>query len=74
MHGSNARNLSIYVSLSQLDKSYVFLTIAYVSSSTKLEKTAEQVLPEVRGGRGRRVVGGRGKKWPEQYMYIRINE
>jgi hypothetical protein len=36
----------------KLAKTYVFLIIAYVFSSTKLEKRAEQVLP------GRERVGG----------------
>jgi hypothetical protein len=43
----------------------VFLIIAYVYSSTKLEKNAEQVLPGCkRGEREREVVGGRGKNGP----------
>jgi hypothetical protein len=37
-------------------KCFVFLIIAYMYSSTKLEKSAEQVLP--RSKRGRR------EKWP----------
>jgi hypothetical protein len=38
-----------------------------------LEKRAEQVLPgsEVLG---RRMTGGKGKRWPKQRMQIRINE
>jgi hypothetical protein len=49
----------------KLAKCYVFLIIAYVFSSTKLEKRAEQVLPgseEVvwREGRGRGGGGGQG--------------
>jgi hypothetical protein len=35
-------------------KHYVFLIMAYVFSSTKLEKRAEQVLPGSKGVRGRR--------------------
>jgi hypothetical protein len=42
--------------------SYVFLTMAYVFSSTKLEKMAEQVLP----GNGR---GGQVGEMT-QYMHI----
>jgi hypothetical protein len=42
----------------------VFLIIAYVFSSTKLEKRAEQVLPgrERDGGRGREQGGGAGER------------
>jgi hypothetical protein len=52
-------------------KCFVSLIIAYVFSSTKLEKKAEQVLPgsERVGGRGKGV-GSRGQKWPKQCMYI----
>jgi hypothetical protein len=58
VHGSNARNFSVYLSLSQTSKyAMSFLVIAYVFSSTKLEKRAEQVLPGNKGlggeGRGR---------------------
>jgi hypothetical protein len=46
---------------------YVFLLIAYVYSSTKLEKWKEQVLPESKGGgEEREGAGGRGEKWPKQ--------
>jgi hypothetical protein len=34
-------------------KRYVFLIIAYVFSSTKLEKRAEQILPRTEWGKGR---------------------
>jgi hypothetical protein len=54
-HGNNARNRSVQLSLSQLARCFVFLIIAYVFSSTKLEKRAEQVLP------GREVMRGRVK-------------
>jgi hypothetical protein len=53
VHGSNARNLSVYLSLSQTGKKhFVFLITAYVFSSTKSEKRVEQVLPgsEEEGG------------------------
>jgi hypothetical protein len=54
MHGSNARNLSVQLPLSQLAKTLFFLIIAYVFSSTELEKRAEQALPgsEGSGGKG----------------------
>jgi hypothetical protein len=49
-------------------KCFVFLIIAYVFSSTKLEKRAEQVLP---GSWGEREgVRSRGEKWPKQCMHI----
>jgi hypothetical protein len=44
VHGSNTRNLSVALTLSQTSKNAVFI-IAYVFSSTKLEKKAEHVLP-----------------------------
>jgi hypothetical protein len=47
------------------EKCFVFLIIAYVYSSIKLEKRAEQVLPgsKAGGGRGRRRGGGgKGEK------------
>jgi hypothetical protein len=53
VHGSNARNLSVELSLSQLAKTLCFI-IAYVFSSTKLEKRAEQVLPGSKGDRRER--------------------
>jgi hypothetical protein len=44
-------------------KCYVFLTIAYVFSLTKLEKMAEQVLPgSEQGGGEKEGAGDRGKK------------
>jgi hypothetical protein len=53
-------------------KCFVFLIIAYVFSSTKLDKRAEQVLPgsEV-GGEEREGMGGRGRDGP---MYEHINK
>jgi hypothetical protein len=60
VHGSNARNLSVYLSLSQLAKTLCLSIIAYVFSSTKLEKRAEHFLPGSEGGIGERVgEGGR---------------
>jgi hypothetical protein len=41
---------------------------AYVFSSRKLEKRAEEVLLGSEGGVGRR--GGRGEKWSKQCMHI----
>jgi hypothetical protein len=49
VHGSNVRNLSVYLSLSQLAKTFVFLIIVYIFSSTELEKRAKQVLPGSKG-------------------------
>jgi hypothetical protein len=48
-------------------KCFVFLTIVYALSSTKLKIRAEQILPE---SKGEQEVGGREKKWPKQCMYI----
>jgi hypothetical protein len=42
----------------------VFLIIAYVYSSTKLEKRAEQVLP------GSERAGERGEKCPKQHTHM----
>jgi hypothetical protein len=57
VHESNARNLFVYLFLTQLAK-MLCLPYAYVFSPTKLEIRAEQVLPGSRGvwGRG---TGGR---------------
>jgi hypothetical protein len=57
--------ISLYSYLNlNLAKCYVFLIIAYVFSSTKLEKRSEQVLPGSEGhGWGER--GGRGERWPK---------
>jgi hypothetical protein len=46
-------------------KCFVFLIIAYVFSSTKLEKRAEQVLP---GSKGR--MGRRGRRWRQREEMI----
>jgi hypothetical protein len=49
VQGSNARNLSVQLSLTQLAKMLCLLYYAYVFSSTKLEIRAEQVLPGSEG-------------------------
>jgi hypothetical protein len=49
VHGSNARNLLYRYPYLNLQKCFVFLIIAYVFFSTKLEKRAEQVLPGSEG-------------------------
>jgi hypothetical protein len=52
-------------------KCFVFLIIAYVFSSTKLEKRAEQIRPASGvGGEEREEVGGRKEKWPKQYLHV----
>jgi hypothetical protein len=49
----------------KLQKCYVFLIIAYVFSSTKLEKRAEQILPGSKGGEGEKEgAGGRVRNDP----------
>jgi hypothetical protein len=50
VRGSNARDLSVQLSLPQLPQHYVFLIITCIYSSTKLKKRAEQVLPGSEGG------------------------
>jgi hypothetical protein len=63
VHGSNAKNLSVQLSLTQLAKILCLPYYAYVFSSTKLEIRAEQVLPESDWGEGERLEeGGRGEK------------
>jgi hypothetical protein len=56
-------------------KCFVFLIIAYVFSSTKLEKRAQQVLPGSKGGVGEREGAGRvgGRNGPNNvctYEYM----
>jgi hypothetical protein len=71
VRGSNARNLSVLLSLSQASKNAVFLIISSVFSSTKLEKRAEQNLPGTEVGGGEREgVGAARKRWPKQCMHI----
>jgi hypothetical protein len=53
VHGIDARNLSVYLSLSQLAKTLCFFfVIAYAFSSTKLEKGQIRFWLEVCGGAG----------------------
>jgi hypothetical protein len=47
---------------------YVFLIIAYFYSSTELEKSIEQVLPEREGGRRERVGAGAGGRNDPNYV------
>jgi hypothetical protein len=69
--------ISLYSVLISKYKCYVFLIIAYVFSSTKLEKRAEQVCLEVRGvwwewegmERERKGVGARRERWPKQHIH-----
>jgi hypothetical protein len=57
------------LSFSQVSKNAVFLIIAYIFSSKKLERSAEQVVPGSEGG-GREEVGGRGRNDPNNiYTY-----
>jgi hypothetical protein len=71
VHGSNARNLSVQLSLYQLAKCYVFLIIAYVYCSTKLEIRAEQVLLGSEEGWGRqRGWRIRGRNGPKIYAHM----
>jgi hypothetical protein len=61
VHGSNARNISVQLSLTQLAKTLCLPYYAYVFSSTKLVIKAEQDLP---GTEGEREGGGEeGRGW-----------
>jgi hypothetical protein len=63
VYGSNARNLSVKLSLSQIEKRFVFLITAYVFSSTKWSKGQNRFCLEARDvGEEREWVGGKGKK------------
>jgi hypothetical protein len=58
----------------KLAKTHVFLIIAYVFSSTKLEKKAEQVLPRSEES-GEEKGGGRGQGGEmAQTMYTHMNK
>jgi hypothetical protein len=70
VHESNARNLSVQLSLTQLAKMLCLPCYAYVFSSTKLELRAEQVLP---GSEGERVGEGTGGKMT-QTMHPHVNK
>jgi hypothetical protein len=49
----------------------VFLIIAYVFSSTKLDIRAEHILPGSKEGWGeRKGMGVRGEKWPKHCMHV----
>jgi hypothetical protein len=48
LYGSNARNLSVKLPLTQLGKILCLSYYAYVFSSTKLEIRAEQILPGIK--------------------------
>jgi hypothetical protein len=55
----------------KLAKCYAFLIIAYVFSSTKLEKRADQDLPGNEVGREEKdEAGGKGERWLKQCMHI----
>jgi hypothetical protein len=58
--------------MSSLQKYYVFLIIAYIFSSTKLEKRTEQVLPGSEGFVGRRSRWVAGER--DGTMHTHINK
>jgi hypothetical protein len=58
---SNARNLSVKLSLIHIAKMLCLPYYAYIFSSTKLEKRAEQVLPGSEGG-GEEAVGDKDRR------------
>jgi hypothetical protein len=64
VHESNARNLSVQLSLTQLAETLCLPYYAYVFSSTKLEIRAEQVLPGSKGEGGKRVEEAGGRNDP----------
>jgi hypothetical protein len=73
VRGSNAKNLSVYLSLSQLAKMLCLPYYVYVLSSIKLELRAEQVLPGSKwgwAGEG----GGRQGGEMTQTMYAHMNK
>jgi hypothetical protein len=72
--GSNARNPSVQISLTQLAKMLCLSYYAYVSSSTKLEIRAEQVLPGTERLRGREGGGGGQGGEMTQTMYAHVNK
>jgi hypothetical protein len=77
VHGSNARNLSVSLSLSPLAKMICLPYYACVFSSTKLEIRAEQVLTGSGGvGEGEGWVPGVRGKGEEmtQTMYACVNK
>jgi hypothetical protein len=50
VNGSNATNLSVYLSLSQASKNDMSFLLSLVFSSTELKNKAEHVLPGSEGG------------------------
>jgi hypothetical protein len=63
VHESNSRNLSVYLSLTQLAKTLFLSYYAFVLSSTKSVIRVEQDLPETEEGKwGRLGEGGRVEK------------
>jgi hypothetical protein len=71
VYGNNARNLSVYLSLSQASKNAMSFLLSHVFSLTKLKRT-EQVLPgsEEVGGKEKRGLGAGGRDGPNNvYTY-----
>jgi hypothetical protein len=58
----------------KLQECYVFLIIAYVFSSTKLENCAEQVLPRSERGEGGQGESGEQGEEMAQTMYAHMSE
>jgi hypothetical protein len=75
VHGSNARYLSVKLSLAQLAK---MLCLSYYCLCLLFNKIGEKSRTGSawkQGGSGEREgAGGRGEKWPKQCMHIWINE
>jgi hypothetical protein len=73
VHGSNARNLSVKLSLSQLAKTLCLSYCLCLLSSTKLEKRAEQILPGSKGLGDEKGQGTEGRNDPNNvcsYEYV----
>jgi hypothetical protein len=65
VHESNARNFSVYLSLTELAKTFCLPYYAYMFSSTRLDIRAEHVLPGSEEGMGESVgLGGGGRNDP----------
>jgi hypothetical protein len=72
VHGSNARNLSVKLSLSPASKNAMSFLLFHIFSSTKSEKKrAEQDQPGINGGPVLGKGGGMGGE-VAQIMYIRV--
>jgi hypothetical protein len=71
VHRSNARNLPVYLSLSQLAKTLCLSYYCLYSLFNKIRDNGRTVSAWKRGGEGEKEgMGGRGEKWPKHCMHI----